>query len=287
MEKKMIGDVYTISGIDSTAQVREFFNEVVDGNYEKYVAISVQNIKFKFNREADKAEMLQPSETFALNPLYRKIEPKTIEELVDEKPEVVENSTEQIVEEQPEEIVEDVQETKEPEQVVVEKETEQPEVEDVVEPIETELTQPVEFIEKIEENVDESNDEPNSQIEAENVDVEQHTDDPVEEGTTDELGTCLQTEFENLKIENSSLKALLSDTQKELKLAIERADDCEHRLNVVQEGNKKLITEIEEKDQKIAELEAQEVESEPEPFTIETISQIAKELGYEIYFKII
>ena len=90
MEKKMVGEVYTLTGIDSTSQIRAFYKEVVEGNYEKYVAISVQNIKFKFNNETDKAEMLKPNEEFALNPMYRKVEVTPIDELVSEHIETAE-----------------------------------------------------------------------------------------------------------------------------------------------------------------------------------------------------
>ena len=104
MEKKFIGDVYTITGIDSTSQLKAFFKEVVEKNIEKYVGITVQGIKFKLDNSGEKALQLLPNEEYAVNPHYRKIEVTPTEELVEEVETASVETVEELIE-QDEEVI--------------------------------------------------------------------------------------------------------------------------------------------------------------------------------------
>ena len=99
MEKRMINDVYTIEGIDSTSQLVAFYKEVVDKNIEKYVGITTQGIKFKLDNTGERAVQLKPNEEYGLNPMYRKTEVEPIEEIMEEldQPEVVVEPIEEVI----------------------------------------------------------------------------------------------------------------------------------------------------------------------------------------------
>lgn len=107
---EMIGDVYTIKGITGSRQLIEFYKEVVKGNYEKYVAITKENIRYGY--DSDKQKPVRLDTEYAINPNYRPIEIK--------REEIVEPTVEPVIEEvvQPEVVVE------EPVQVIAEVTTE-------------------------------------------------------------------------------------------------------------------------------------------------------------------
>lgn len=122
---EMIGDVYTIKGITGSRQLIEFYKEVVKGNYEKYVAITKENIKYGYDSDRQKPIRLGVNQEYAINPNYRPIEIKEEEEVVQEvaQPVVEEVVTPEVVEEVPVQVVEEkVQEVvvAEPVQEVVE-----------------------------------------------------------------------------------------------------------------------------------------------------------------------
>lgn len=85
IRKELIGDVYTIFGIDSSSQLAEFYKEVVRENYEKYVGISTENRKFKYDPQRNSGVALEAGETYALNPEYHETEVKPIDELMQEQ----------------------------------------------------------------------------------------------------------------------------------------------------------------------------------------------------------
>jgi hypothetical protein len=85
IRKELIGDVYTIFGIDSSSQLAEFYKEVVRENYEKYVGISTENRKFKYDPQRNSGVALEPGETYALNPEYHVAEVTPIDELMQEQ----------------------------------------------------------------------------------------------------------------------------------------------------------------------------------------------------------
>lgn len=74
MKKKMQNDVYVLEGVESTAQMSDFYKEVVEKNIEKYFGITAQGRRFKFDAVTNKAVLLNVNEEYAVNPNYRKIE---------------------------------------------------------------------------------------------------------------------------------------------------------------------------------------------------------------------
>ena len=85
IRKELIGDVYTIFGIDSSSQLAEFYKEVVRENYKKYVGISTENRKFRYDPQRNSGVALETGETYALNPEYHETEIKPIDELMQEQ----------------------------------------------------------------------------------------------------------------------------------------------------------------------------------------------------------
>lgn len=102
---ELIGDVYTIKGITGSRQLIEFYREVVKGNYEKYVAITRENIKYGYDSELNRPVRLANNVDYAINPNYKPIEIKVEEPLKIEPVEntVVEETVEQepVIQEQP------------------------------------------------------------------------------------------------------------------------------------------------------------------------------------------
>lgn len=68
---EMEGDVHVIKNVTGTKQLREFYNQVVKNNWEKYVGITTQGIRYGFSSEKNSAVRLADSEMFAINPNYR------------------------------------------------------------------------------------------------------------------------------------------------------------------------------------------------------------------------
>lgn len=65
------GDVHVIKNVTGTKQLREFYNTVVKNNWEKYVGITTQGIRYGFSSEKNAAVRLSDTEKFALNPNFR------------------------------------------------------------------------------------------------------------------------------------------------------------------------------------------------------------------------
>ena len=98
---ELIGDVYTITGIRGSRQLIDFYKQVVQKNYEKYVAITKEGIKYCFDSNTNRALRLEDNKEYALNPAYRPIKTEDAQEekLVESedkvdleiKPEVINN----------------------------------------------------------------------------------------------------------------------------------------------------------------------------------------------------
>ena len=65
------GDVHVIKNVTGTKQLREFYNTVVKNNWEKYVGITTQGIRYGFSSEKNAAVRLSDTEKFAVNPNFR------------------------------------------------------------------------------------------------------------------------------------------------------------------------------------------------------------------------
>lgn len=65
------GDVHVIKNVTGTKQLREFYNTVVKNNWEKYVGITTQGIRYGFSSEKNAAVRLSDTEKFAINPNFR------------------------------------------------------------------------------------------------------------------------------------------------------------------------------------------------------------------------
>ena len=68
---EMEGDVHVIRNVTGTKQLREFYNQVVKNNWEKYVGITTQGIRYGFSSEKNSAVRLPDGQSFAYNPNYR------------------------------------------------------------------------------------------------------------------------------------------------------------------------------------------------------------------------
>ena len=81
------GDVHVIKNVTGTKQLREFYNTVVKNNWEKYVGITTQGIRYGFSSEKNAAVRLSDTEKFAINPNFRasKIENRIAEKKEDVK----------------------------------------------------------------------------------------------------------------------------------------------------------------------------------------------------------
>lgn len=96
IERKMIDGVYTITNIRSSEQLADFFKEVVESNFEKYVGITTQGVKYGYNEETHKGFKLSPEVSYVLNPYYKsedvteETEPATVEveQVIESEPEV-------------------------------------------------------------------------------------------------------------------------------------------------------------------------------------------------------
>lgn len=96
IERKMIDGVYTITNIRSSEQLADFFKEVVENNFEKYVGITTQGVKYGYNEETHKGFKLSPEVSYVLNPYYKsedvteETEPATVEveQVIESEPEV-------------------------------------------------------------------------------------------------------------------------------------------------------------------------------------------------------
>lgn len=78
IEKKLVDGVYTITNIRGSDQLADFYDEVIKLNYERYVGISTQNIKFGYNVDTKKAYRLPEGVEFAINPRYKKVETEEV-----------------------------------------------------------------------------------------------------------------------------------------------------------------------------------------------------------------
>lgn len=80
------GDVHVIKNVTGTKQLREFYNTVVKNNWEKYVGITTQGIRYGFSSEKNAAVRLSDTEKFAVNPNFRasKIENRIAEKKEEE-----------------------------------------------------------------------------------------------------------------------------------------------------------------------------------------------------------
>lgn len=141
MNKYFDGDIYIIDGIDSTAQLLDFYNEVVEKNIEKYYGITVQKRRFEYDENKKKAVVLGEDKPYAINPNYRKIEP--VQETVQE-PEPVSDAV--VVVTEPESQVganyENIEVTVNAEKVtVVNEQVEEPKIDDENEQLRIELEQ--------------------------------------------------------------------------------------------------------------------------------------------------
>ena len=96
IERKMVDGVYTITNIRSSEQLADFFKEVVENNFEKYVGITTQGVKYGYNEETHKGFKLSPEVSYVLNPHYKpaeivdEVEPVTVEveQVAEPEPEV-------------------------------------------------------------------------------------------------------------------------------------------------------------------------------------------------------
>ena len=87
LRKEMVGDVYTIIGIESSTQLGEFYNEVVHDNYEKYVGITTEGRRFSYDPIRCAGAVLPDGQLYAINPKYHApvteqtihIEPETLD----------------------------------------------------------------------------------------------------------------------------------------------------------------------------------------------------------------
>lgn len=68
---EMEGDVHVIKNVTGTKQLREFYNQVVKNNWEKYVGITTQGIRYGFSSDKNSAVRLPDGQLFAYNPNYR------------------------------------------------------------------------------------------------------------------------------------------------------------------------------------------------------------------------
>ena len=83
----MVGDVYTIIGIESSTQLGEFYNEVVHDNYEKYVGITTEGRRFSYDPIRCAGAVLPDAQLYAINATYHApvteetihIEPETLD----------------------------------------------------------------------------------------------------------------------------------------------------------------------------------------------------------------
>lgn len=84
------GDVHVIKNVTGTKQLREFYNTVVKNNWEKYVGITTQGIRYGFSSEKNAAVRLSDTEKFAVNPNFRasKVENRIAEKKEEAKVEV-------------------------------------------------------------------------------------------------------------------------------------------------------------------------------------------------------
>ena len=65
------GDVHVIKNVTGTRQLRDFYAQVVKNNWEKYVGITTQGIRYGYSTEKNAAIRLPDSQPFAYNPNYR------------------------------------------------------------------------------------------------------------------------------------------------------------------------------------------------------------------------
>ena len=138
---EMEGDVHVLKNITGTKQLRDFYNQVVRNNWEKYVGITTQGIRYGFNSDKNSAIRLPDAQMFAYNPNYRSskitedtkkaVQAETVaqeeaksETSVTEKP-AKEKTVVNTVESKPQEKKEEVKQ-KEPEQKVEDKQEVKP-----------------------------------------------------------------------------------------------------------------------------------------------------------------
>ena len=81
---KMVDGVYTVTNIGKTEELKEFFEEVVENNYEKYIAIAKNGQKFMYDDKLKTAKPVSADVEFIQNPHYRKIEVPDVEELIEQ-----------------------------------------------------------------------------------------------------------------------------------------------------------------------------------------------------------
>jgi chromosome segregation ATPase len=80
----MVDGVYTVTNIGKTEELKEFFEEVVENNYEKYIAIAKNGQKFMYDDKLKTAKPVSADVEFIQNPHYRKIEVPDVEELIEQ-----------------------------------------------------------------------------------------------------------------------------------------------------------------------------------------------------------
>lgn len=280
MEKKYVDDIYTLTGVTATSQVREFYKEVVANNIEKYVAITTQNIKFKFDAINDCAVMLHADELYGINPSYRKIEVEPLDELI-EQADAQEETVEQPV----------------AEDVVVEDEVVKPTAveEDVVEEIDDENREEVK-----EENVDVENFETEKPIEEGILEIEEPTEEEVAEEVTHEDEQIEETAQENTEenveeehtddeiaveiddaAETENLKIYVAQLEEDIKLKDERAAVAETELERISKRNVELEIQNSELQRQVE--DALNNFNDTSALSLDKLFEDAKALGYKIF----
>lgn len=267
MEKKMIDGVYTITGITSTSQVREFYKEVVAQNIEKYVAVTTQNIKFKFNPVSDCAVMLSEDEQFAINPSYRKIEVEPLDKLVEDAEKMDESETEIEKSEEDVEISADKEDTTADNSLAKTESVFESEPKEEIEESAASEETVIEESEPIEDVVVDEN--------------ESHTDDP-------NFAPVVDTE--QLEADNQKLTVLVNELEEKVKLAEERAIEAENQTQYAQKHCKDLEDELTTVNAKCEEqsLEIKQLrnmipnEEDVRSLSVEKLFDDAAALGYKI-----